>query len=325
MPNNAPPNAAHDIEQILEGAAHLLRPRLYHERDPIETIRDAVWSCWSTQFNVPKVEYYKNEQMLTRISITIEDMRMSRRLPSNHKIPRQAVLSEDDVNRPGPGRLVYRHYRDLNPTTEYSFKWVENEDAMSVIAGDLAGGVLRWELNTLQINYEQATRTVPDKTSSILLDTIESWFQVYLFRVPEGMRLRPDIAFDHYRTLPHFMKTLDALLAFDSHKPTAVLPALGAPPESLNLHRRNRLNRTFGPDLSAQSMDLFSPGPMPGRGAAKKPSPAAEPAGAGPEGGNIPSSAPPAVAPPAVPFGQILASSGTREDLPPHGSETKPT
>ena len=277
------------------------------------------------QFNVLKLEYYKNEQFLNRISITIEDMRMSQRLPSNQKIPLQAVLDEDDVNRPGPGRLVPRNYRDLNPTTEYSFKWVENGDAMSVIAGDLAGAVLRWQLNALNINYEQATRTVPDKRSSILLDTIESWFEVYLFRVPKGMRLRPDIAFDHYRTLPHFMKTLDAILAFDSHKPTAVLPALGATPESLNLHRRKRSNRTLGPDLSGQSMDLFSPGPMPGCGAATERTPAAEPVGEVPEDGKIASTAPPAVAPPAVPFGQILASSGPREELPPLGSKTEPT
>ena len=255
--------AVPEADRILECAADLLRPRSYSVRDPILDLEDAVWSCWNFQINVPAAVYSKNQEHLDRVSVTVDDMQMSYRHPHGQRISERAAWETNSVHRYGPGRL--RPPRGGWPwtSTEYSFDWSENGDIYSVLVGDLARGVLTWQLNTHGLAHGQITRAFPDPSSWHLIEAIDSWLRYYNFRVPDGRSFRPDVAFDHYRTLPVFIKALEAVLAFDSHVPLAVVHKPGRP---LPFDPRDRVDTgpTVRPDLSVFPLPILPSTSVPG-------------------------------------------------------------
>ena len=264
MADITPVGAVPGMDRVLECAADLLRPRVYWVRDPILDLEDAVFSCWNFQIDVPVALYSGNRGHLNRISVTVEDVRTSSGFATCQRISKRAAW-EYGVHRYGPGRLRPPGGGWSWPSTEYSFDWSENGDVFSVLVGDLARSVLTWSLNTRGLAYGQITRAVPDRTSWHLMEAIDSWRRYYYFRVPEGVSFRPDVAFDHYRTLPVFMRALEAVLAFDSHVPSPVVHEPGRPlsfdpPERVDTDPKVRA------DLSVFPLPLLPSMSVPGGG-----------------------------------------------------------
>ena len=212
-----------DPTRVLQCAGDLLRHHARWEVNKILELEHAVYSCWRFQIDVPTAMYRAND--LDRIAVNAENVLMSRRLPAHSQISPMAVLSRKNLYRDGPGQLLTS--RSGPPYTEYSFDWLPNGDAHSVVVGDLARTVLCWRLNNPPINYCQHTRTVPDAQSWRLWRTIERWQQNYDALVPTEISLHPGAALDYVRNLPDFTDALHALAAFDSHVPRAVSPEEG--------------------------------------------------------------------------------------------------
>ena len=209
-----------DPTRVLQCAGELLRQHSQWQVNKIFELEDAVHSCWRFQIDVLTGTYRANR--LDSITVSADDMRMSHHLPANSQISPMAVFSRKTLHRYGPGRLLAK--RSGRSYTKYSFDWAPNGCAHSVIVGDLAQTVLTWRLNRRSISYAQHTLTVPDSRSWRLWLTIDRWRQNMDTLVPEEIALHPAAAFDYVRHLPDFTDALNALLAFDSHVPSAVSP-----------------------------------------------------------------------------------------------------
>ena len=215
-----------DVRRVLEGTADLLREHSRFEIHTILELEDAVYTCWRYQINVPTAVYLENRFQLDSIPVSVEDMRMSYRFPDQHHISPLAIWYPENPHRYGPGRLRWAGPGD-QWVTEYPFDWSPNGDMHSVIVGDIARGVLLWRLNNQGINYNDETRTVPDPRSWQLWRAIERWQGKYNTLIPTEIHLHPCAALDYVRNLPDFTEALSALLAFDSHVPSAVTPEQG--------------------------------------------------------------------------------------------------
>ena len=246
-----------DVRRVLEAASDLLREQSRSEINTILQLEDAVYTCWRYQINVPTAVYLENRFQLGSIPVSAEDMLMSYRFPNQPHISPRAVWSPNDLNRYGPGYLQHPCRGD-QWFTEYRFDWSPNGDMHSVIVGDIARGVLLWRLNNQGINYNEETRTVPDPQSWQLWRAIERWRGKYDTLVPTEIHLHPCAALDYVRNLPDFMDALSALLAFDSHVPSSVMPEQGEWTIANTIQNLD-IRPKVSPDLSVFPLSFLPP------------------------------------------------------------------
>ena len=210
------------VDRILHHAALLLAHGGEGGIDPILELENAVYSCWSFQIDVPRAVYEKKSGYLYDIEVTAEDLRASTRLPPSDRLSPNAFRPPGTSDYYGPGKLVERAGREA--ATRYTLDWMRNGEAYSILVGDIAATVARWRLSSENAPYNQLTRTVPDERSWHLYQAIGRWKIQQRSIVPDGMNLQPGEAVEYLRHIPAFTDALNALLAFDSHTPTAVLP-----------------------------------------------------------------------------------------------------
>ena len=194
------------------------------EIDPILELEDAVYSCWSFQINVPRAVYESKGAHLHEIDVTAEDIRASGELPKNHRLSPLAFWTPSTMRQFGSGKLVPAQSGHGEAAIRYTLDWTRRGEAYSILVGDITETVARWRLNSMELEYNEQTRTVPDDRSWQLFHAIGRWQNQYRSLVPQGMRLHPREAIEYLRHLPVFTDALNALLAFDRHTPTAVLP-----------------------------------------------------------------------------------------------------
>ena len=238
-----------NIARVLQCASDLVREHSRWKINAILELEDAVYACWLFQIDIRTEPYLDHQLHLDAIEVTAEDVLISSRLPPRFQISPMAILSRNSRNRYGPGRLLPRSPR-RQPSTEYSFDWTSNSGAHSVLVGDLAKGVLTWQLNNRGIDYEQRTRTVPDPESWRLWRAIERWEESCDALMPTEISLHPGAALEYVRNLPEFTEALEALIAFDSHRPSAVLQEQGKWTIE-NAHEHVDAGPEIQPDLSA--------------------------------------------------------------------------
>ena len=264
MSDSTPNGNEHaSVDRILHHTAQLVRPLAYDDIDPILDLADTVYSCWSFQIDVLTATYEGNQAYLHEVDVTAEDIRATAKLPKSHKLSPMAFWSPDGVNRYGPGELLpARSGREA--ATRYTLNWTHNGGAYSILIGDIAATVARWRLNSRNLEYSQLTRTVPDDRSWQLCQKIVRWQDQYRNLVPQGMSLHPSEAIEYLRHLPVFTDALNALLAFDRHTPTAVVPEdARATRESIRKHDHGAAPRRADLSIREAAKPIASPAPTP--------------------------------------------------------------
>ena len=137
------------------------------------------------QINIDQQDYEKHRGRLDSISISVDDVDNSKSLDQNSHISPLAFTPQE-----AEAHNLAKSSGGEAPKKTFNISWHPNQGAMSCMVGDLAGGVLRWELNREghQIPYEQAVRSEPTPDELGLTDEIGRWYRCDWLGLDEKLR-----------------------------------------------------------------------------------------------------------------------------------------
>ena len=137
------------------------------------------------QINIDPKDYEKYRGRLDSISITVDDVEASKLLDENSHISPLAFSPQE-----AEAHNLAKASGGAPPKKAFKISWRPNQGAMSCMVGDLAGGVLRWELNRPdhEVPYEQAVRNEPTADELGLTEEIGRWYRSDWLGLDEKLR-----------------------------------------------------------------------------------------------------------------------------------------